>query len=148
MADIFNRNVVYGDAFKAEEVYITFSGIQTGMLVQNMNIAYNQTITRIWEVGSEKTYFIAGRTAGTFAVGKLAGPAGGTKAFVTRYGDACNIQNNVLNFAYGGGWCSGDTGASPGFTLNYCVIQNIGIQVAAADMIVNENVQGMYSLME
>ena len=143
MADIFNRTVSFGNAFKSEDVNISFSGISVGMLVQNLNVGYQQQINRLWELGSQKQYYIAGRSGGNFAIAKLAGPSGGTQQFVSTYGNVCNAPSNTIQFNYGGGWCTG--GTSGGLKLHHAVIQNVGFVVSSNDMIVNENVSGIYA---
>jgi len=143
MADVFNRTVSFGNAFKSEDVTIAFSGITVGMLVQNLNVTYQQQISRLWELGSQKQYYIAGRTGGNFTIAKLAGPTTGLNAFITQYGNVCNANSNTIDFSYSGGWCTG--GTSGNLKLHHAVIENIGIAVSSNDMIVNQNVSGMFA---
>jgi len=144
MSDIFNRTVSFGNAFKSEDVTIAFSGVTAGMLVQNLNIGYQQQISRLWELGSQKQYYIAGRTGGNFAIAKLAGPTAGMTSFITTYGDVCNAQSNTIAFSYGGGWCTGGSGGG-NLSLHHAVIENVGLTVSSNDMIVNQNISGMYA---
>ena len=143
MSDIFNRTVSFGNAFKSEDVTISFSGITVGMLVQNLNVGYQQQINRLWELGSQKQYYIAGRTGGNFTIAKLAGPSSGLATFVETYGDVCNANTNTISFNYSGGWCSG--GTTGNMQLHHAVIENVGVSVASNDMIVNQNVTGMFA---
>ena len=143
MADIFSRQVSFGNAFKSEDVQISFSGISVGMLVQNLSLGYQQQISRLWELGSQRQYYIAGRSGGNFSMAKLSGPSGGTQAFVSKYGDVCNAQSNTVQFNYGGGWCKG--GTTGGLKLHHVVVESVGMNISSADMIVNEAVSGMYA---
>jgi hypothetical protein len=51
-----------------------------------------------------------------------------------------------MNLRYTGGWCRG--GSATGYTMRNVVIQSVGVSVAAADMIVNEALNGIFTSME
>jgi hypothetical protein len=40
-------------------------------IVQNFNLSHNRQFARIWEVGSERSYFIAGRTVGQLGLSRI-----------------------------------------------------------------------------
>jgi hypothetical protein len=40
-------------------------------IIQNMNLSQNRTFNRIWEIGSERSYFIAGRTVQQLGLGRV-----------------------------------------------------------------------------
>ena len=40
-------------------------------IVQNLNLSQNRTFNRIWEIGSERSYFIAGRTVQQLGLGRV-----------------------------------------------------------------------------
>lgn len=40
-------------------------------VVQNINLSQNRTFNRIWEIGSERSYFIAGRTVQQLGLGRV-----------------------------------------------------------------------------
>lgn len=40
-------------------------------IVQNFNITHNRTFSRIFEIGSERSYFIGGRTVGQLGLGRI-----------------------------------------------------------------------------
>jgi hypothetical protein len=40
-------------------------------IVQNFNLNHGRTFSRIWEIGSERSYFIAGRTVGQLGLGRI-----------------------------------------------------------------------------
>lgn len=40
-------------------------------IVQNLNLSQNRTINRIWEIGSERSYFIPGRTVQQLGLGRV-----------------------------------------------------------------------------
>src|SRR6478609_7370678 len=102
MADIFNRaSNKLGKAFAADGAAVAFSGedglLGAGMIVQNVNIGYQQQVTRIYEIGSDLTYYIAGRVQGNLTVGRIVGPGVIMGAFYAKFGNVCNAQDNVMN---------------------------------------------------
>lgn len=40
-------------------------------VIQNVNLSHNRTFNRIFEVGSERSYFISGRTIGQLAIARI-----------------------------------------------------------------------------
>ena len=151
MADIFNKTSNrLGGAWSADGAAVSFSGqaaglLGVGMIVQQVNVGYQQQVTRLYEIGSNMTYYVAGRVQGNMTIGRVVGPGVVMSAFYTAFGDVCNAANNTLVFGLATG-CElpGDLGAQVAFTLLGCVITSIGITVAAENMIVNENLTLMY----
>jgi hypothetical protein len=149
MADIFNRNTdSFGGSFAADQAKVTFpallggNGADAGLLVQNMSMNYTQQVTRLFEVGSPKIYYVGGRTAGNATLARVVGPRKVAQAFYSTYGDICNARTNTLHFSVTTG-CEGN--ASAAYTAHFVVITSIGVSVAAADMLINEQLQMMYS---
>jgi hypothetical protein len=148
--DIFGRlPLEFGGAFAADAAVCAFGGQGiaggVGLLTQQLSFQYQQQITRLYEVGSRKTFYVAGRSQGNANIARVLGPRPVSAAFYALYGDVCNAANNTLVFGLATG-CElpGDLGAQVAFTLLGCVITSIGITVAAENMIVNENLTLMY----
>lgn len=164
MADVFSRaSQNLADIIPVDAAKITFAAgggntFGVGMLTQNIQINYQQQINRLYEVGSNSTYFVGGRTQGQLAIGRVIGPRGVQVAFYTKYGNMCNARDNTINFSSSGDCstgasvASGSIGAADGtgakYTMKFCVITNIGISVGAQDMIVNENLQLLFVSLE
>ena len=172
MADIFGRaSQAFGGAMAADSVKLTFSGgptgaftgpgteassgtglFEKGMLGQQLQMQYQQQVTRIYEIGTNLTYFVVGRTSGQVSLGRIIGPTAIAGAFYARYGDACNAAKNTLTFTAGAGCNSGATTRAVGSTAEYTVlhvlINSIGISVNASDMMINEQVAMMFNSLE
>jgi len=172
MADLFNRSDAFGGSFSGDEVSITFAARGTelidrvagdfdntqatsrggvGLLVQNLGVNYAQQISQLWELGSNRTYYVAGRTNGNANMQRVMGPTRIIQAFYNTFGDACNADANILELSLGGAACggealteelAGETGYD--FLLKFCVINNIGFNVAAANMMINEAIAIMF----
>jgi hypothetical protein len=145
--DVFNREIDLGKPLAVDATRLIVSGLtDEDMLAQNVAITYQQNINRLWEVGSSKTYFIAGRTMGNIAVKRVIGGQGVSGTFVKQFGDVCNIAGNHITLAFEAG-C--DDGRSLGkITASGCVIQSVAYSVAAADMIINEDLTLLFARLE
>lgn len=145
--DVFNREVDLGTPLAAESTRLIIAGLtDEDMLAQSVSIQYSQSINRLWEVGSSKTFFIAGRTQGTVNVKRVVGGRGISSNFIKQYGDVCNMASNVITLSFESG-C--ETGADVGsVTASGVVINSIAYSVAAADMVVNEELAMLFARLE
>jgi hypothetical protein len=161
--DIFNKTTnQLGQAWSADGAAFVFSGnagklLGVGMIVQNVNIGYQQQVTRLYEIGSNLTYYVGGRVQGNMTVGRIIGPGIIMASFYNAFGDVCNAVNNTVNLYVGTGCrvtgldSRGIAGTTQQaqymnakFTINYMVLINVGITVGAQDMVINEQLQLMF----
>lgn len=159
MADIFNRNTnTFGGSFAADDAFITFPSLQDaatgqsigadiGLLIQRLSMSYQQSITRMYEVGRAAIYYVGGRTNGDIGVERVIGPKAISKEFYQTYGDMCRARQNTLNFSMQSGCGFNDAGtrAVVDYACHFCVVTTVGVNVAAADMIINESIRIMFS---
>jgi len=163
MADVFGRtNVGFGGAFKSTLAAFTLSAKSGGgtsgadisqLLVTNLQANYNQPISRVYELASSKAYFIVGRPEGTGNFGSVFGPKNVTAAAYENLADPCN--NNVINLSFNGAAtsCEAAGAATKAFSpqfgrqLEGVILQTLGFQVNAQDMLINENVGFQYASM-
>ena len=159
-ADVYSRaGQDFGGAVAADAARVVFSSGQTldgfgvGMLVQQLQLSYQQAITRVYEIGTDKTFYIAGRCQGQVNMARIMGPRPVQIGFYQQFGNACSAAQNNINFMADTGCnSSGGTGGLGGgtyaFTLKFAVITNLGIQIGAQDMVINEQVSLMFSAMD
>lgn len=155
MADIFNRTTdAYGGSFAADQARLTFPalisglGADAGLLVQQMQCNYQQQVTRLYELGSPRIYYVGGRTQGAASLGRVVGPKKIAKEFYQTYGDVCRARTNTLQFSVTAG-CDTETAVESRVSIvcHFVVITTIGFNVGAADMLINEQLQMMFSSM-
>lgn len=156
-ADVFGRSGQdFGGAIAADGARVVFAGngldgSGVGMLVQQLQIAYQQQVTRVYEIGSDKTFYIVGRTQGQVSMGRIMGPRAVQLGFYTKFGNACLAAENNIDFlaeagcSSAGGGRVGLSGNAYQFTIKHAVIINLGIQIGAQDMVINEQVQMMFT---
>lgn len=157
MADIFGRlNDVHGGSFSSDGALITFPGILdgpaeepgVGLLTQNLTIAYQQMITRLFEIGSARSYLVGGRSQGTLGVARIIGPRPLLVAFYKRYGDVCRAADNNISLTLFAGCrtAAGNTTTSERSHIDalFCVITSIAFSLNAQDMIINEQLQMIF----
>ena len=161
MADIFDRaGQQFGGSFAADAARVTFAGAGdfigqggaggVGLLVQNLQVSYQQQVTRLYEIGTNNTFLVAGRTAGQFGMGRVLGPRPVQKGFYSKYGNVCNAATNNLAFECQTG-CPAGAGAGNGggladlvFNIKNVVLTSINLTAAAQDMIINEQLAAMF----
>lgn len=153
MAEIYNRlPLEHNGTFSADAALVTFgNGVGAvagvGLLTQQVNWQYAQQITRLYEVGTRKTYYIVGRTQGNAGLARVLGPRPVALAFYAVYGDACRAGTNTLNFSASTGCDPAAPGSNNnGFnlTLTGVVIQSVSGAVRAEDMLINEQLALMF----
>jgi len=162
MPDIFGRRPLqFGGAFAADDAFIRFGsnvkefGTGTGgrqnpgvgLVTQNIQFSYQQPITRIYEVGTQLTYYIAGRPQGNANAARILGPSRVVAAFYEAFGNVCNAAKNFLWFTFNQG-CAGPGAGRLSFRLNHVVLQSIGMSVSAQDMIINEQLAFFFTSLE
>jgi ketosteroid isomerase-like protein len=135
--DIFKRDSSIGAPFSADDTEFIFVGgeAQT-MIVQSMTVNYRQNVTRLWEIGSDKQYFVSGHQEGDANMARVVGPKPINSAFMQQYGDVCNVQENSITFVVKGD-CSTEGGR---IKVSGVVITQVSYSVRAQDMVVNEQV--------
>lgn len=158
-ADIFSRSGNdFKGSFASDAAKVIFAGVGlgiggVGLLTQNMNVQYAQRITRLYEIGTNFTYLIAGRTQGSLSMARVLGPRPVQLEFYRKYGNVCNAAENHLNFEADTG-CQVEGGpSSPGagayaFGIKNAVISNYGLTLAAEDVVINEQLQMMFISLE
>ena len=143
MRDILNRRVEFGDAYNADDVVITFSGFNVGLLLSQVQIQYQQPVNRVYDLTSSKTAFVLGRTEGTFSGAGLSGPPAPLRAFLRTYGDACNMATNTIGMSSAGGWCR-SPGHGSSYQLNHVLLAGLSLGMVSDTMMVTQQIQGQY----
>ena len=147
--DIFSREAAIGQPYKAESSTLLLPDSATALVVQSMNIQYQQQISRIWEIGSNKQYFIGGRTQGNLQMGSVVGPTAINSELLRNLGDVCKIKDDdaVRTQSIGfqmGNPCKSDEAVAAIMCLG-CVLTSVGFRVASADMVVNQDMTVMFA---
>jgi hypothetical protein len=101
----------YVGAFAAEESKLRIDGIDgAGLLVQSLQVGYQQPVQPLFEVGSNNRYFIVGRAQGSMGIERVFGPQRLAEAILARLGNVCSGGSRVLNLEMGSSACT--TGAN------------------------------------
>lgn len=112
-------------------------------LVQNLQVAHQQPVQPIFEVGSNKRYFVVGKASGTFTIGQILGFGSDALNSVKDMADPC-VGDRVLTMMIPNSHCKvgGATSGNLGLTLRGILLNQVGFTVAAQDNLVNSNVSG------
>ncbi len=156
MPDLFTRaEVDFGGAMHAQFGIVSdVGGTQLGVLLQNLQIQYAQSVTRLYELGrtgqKTKVYYVGGRSQGQMSAAHVIGPGSVLVPFYNTFSDVCKAAQNNIQINVAPNICAtGNTKASPTkWTCKYCVLVSIGMAVAAQDFVINENSAIMFSGLE
>lgn len=159
------KSATFGGAFAADDALITFSQLEGAdgqnlgaivpLLVQSLQVSYAQSITRLYNIASNDIYLVRGRASGNCQLGEVVGPARLSSAFLTSYGDVCRAYKNNLDITLIDSQCSGAGNSSgfqrspnSGYTAKYCVIEQLGLQVTAEQMVIQRQLSMQISALE
>lgn len=141
MPSVFQSGQVFNGGFRAGELKVSFGGVDvSGFVVQNLNFAFNQQVTTLYEVGSNNVYIVGGRAQGTAAIGRVLGPARFASRFVNTFNDICNPQD--MHLSASGGSCRASEPLKS--TLVDALLLGINTQMSAAEVVVQQQLQFMY----
>jgi len=147
--DIYNRNVELGSPMAADAIRILLAEIgDSDFLMQSVNFRYQQTVTRLWELGSVKVFMFAGRTEGDIQAKRIIGPKNVSLQFIEKYGDVCNMEKNHMTLKLETGCTSIGQFGSGTLTASGVVINSVSYAIQAQDKIINEELAMMFVLME
>lgn len=147
MASIFGNNAAgdYQGAFRtAAGTALKFSGKDI-TLVQNLQVTHQQPVQPLFEIGSNKRFYVVGKASGTFTIGQVLGFGSSALDGVTELANPC-IGNRNLNLLVPNSFCA--TGGKGGgstlsLSLRGALLQQVGFTVAAQDNLINSNLSGL-----
>jgi hypothetical protein len=154
--DIYSRaGQDYGGTIAADATRLIFSSGDilsnggVGLLTQNVAIQYSQAISRIYEIGTQKTFYVVGRAQGNMSMARILGPRQVQLGFYRKFGNACNAAENNVELTAEASCLAVDgtpltTQGSYSFGIRHLVIVSMGITVGAMDMLVNEQLSMMF----
>lgn len=151
MPELFTRTeVAFGGAMHAQFGLLVPNKGLTGVLMQNLTLQYAQQVTRLYEIGRtgqmSRVYYVSGRAQGTIGAAHVIGPGTVIKTFYDNFGDVCQAATNDIVINLGPNICEGTNRLA--YRAKFCVLTQIGMSVAAQDMVVSENSQLMFSGLE
>jgi len=151
MSDMYNRQTApLGGSFSADQAemyFAPFTNTGVGLLIQNLGIQYNRQVTRLFEIGSPRQYYVDGRSEGTASIGRVLGPGIVQQVFYKRFGNVCNANSNVLFFKMSN-TCESSVTSKAAATLHHVVITSFGLTTNAQSVLINEQLQMMFSFMD
>jgi hypothetical protein len=140
MAGVLGSTQQWAGSFKADLLKVNFNGVTGGMLVQNMQFNFSQQVSMLFELGSEKVYFVGGRAQGSASINRIVGPGKAILALFQGYGDICSPKN--IEFTAEGG-CGGAQGGIR-YRLKSAVLTSVGASVDAQVIVISEQLQFMF----
>lgn len=155
-----NSQSTYEGAFRttsgAGNNGVTFGAAGDVSLIQNLQVSHQQPVQNLFEVGSNKRYYVIGKASGTFSASQILGFGNKVLDTVTKLADPCS-GGRRLTIAFPNAYCRAPAVASGGgvtastqtkgetltLTLDGVLLQSISFSVAAQDNLINSQVQGL-----
>lgn len=163
MPDIFNTKAVeVRGAIEADGARIIFSAGGSaspslvggvGLITQSFQVGYAQMVNLLYEIGSNAVFIVKGRSRGQLTLSRVLGPRPIQIEFYKKYGDACNAASNHIALSLtagcrGAGELAGVPEGGYDIGLSAVVLTNITIGTNVNDMIVNEQLSGLFVAMD
>ena len=152
MAAIFGPNSQgeYQGAFRTTaNTALNFNG-EDMTLIQNLQVSHQQPVQNLFEVGSNKRYYVIGKASGTFSASQVLGFGSAALDTVTKLADPCE-GDRTLMLAIPNSYCevgSGGEGGNLTLTLKGVLLQSVAFSVAAQDNLINSQIQGLITDLE
>lgn len=165
--DIFGykRNAKPSGVFSSEDSSLFVSGgngsggsdvASKGYLIQNWNISYSQNVEELFEVGSNRLYWMKGRPQGQGGIGRVLGAQKDGKTaglFSNDAFDLCTGGATMVINATGGHCTTTGAGASVlnkgvDITMSGVVVVSLGFSMAVPDVRIVENFGWRFAKLE
>ena len=162
MPSIFGENseARYMGAFRTTKNTngVTFGTGNDVSLIQNLQVSHQQPLQNLFEVCSNKRYYVIGKASGTFSatqflgfgsrvldkVEKLANPCSGGRRLTIAFPNAyCEAPSAGAGAAAGVVASTATAGQTLTLNLDGVLLQSIGFSVAAQDNLINSQIQGL-----
>ena len=141
MGDIFGykRSGNPTSVFSSEDATLTIAGKGQGYMIQQWQVAYQQNVQEIYELGSGNMYWIKGQPQGAGSVGRIVGQTGAGKDFFDANSfDMCKGGGSIAISA-SSGICDGQS-QTVSMRMEGVVVTSIGFSSSVQDMMFRENV--------
>lgn len=146
---------IFGDASQGEYMGAFRTTKGTGLkfgdqedvtLIQNLQVSHQQPVQNLFEVGSNKRYYVIGKASGTFSATQILGFGGDVLNTVTSLADPCD-GNRRLVLTIPDAYCRVGFGNAQEseltLTMEGVLLQSVGFSVAAQDNLINSQIQGL-----
>ena len=145
----------YGGGMKFDEGFVLKisgdSGTSTieGLIVQNLDISAQRPVTVLYDLTSNKVYYVAGRCQTQIGLQRVCGPKGIVGAFYSTLGNVCNAAKNNMSFSFPPG-CEGNsqTGIDRAnntdfnvLTAKNCILMTVQFTCNVQNYVISENCQ-------
>jgi len=168
--DIFGQKAAtFGGAFASDDAIVTFTqlndayrneniGAEIPLLLQSLAMQYQQTITRLYDLASTLVFYVRGRAAGQLSIGQVVGPSKLSYAFLTTYGQVCDAGSHSMDITLlsgcgsasqaGNNVSAGPWQTTQGYVAEMAVIETLGLQMTAEQMVIQQNLVMMISALK
>lgn len=130
---------------------VTFGNDQTGLqLIQNLQVSHQQPVQNLFEIGSNRRYYVIGKASGTFSIGQILGFGEGVMKQVSDLADPCQGERK-LTVTFPNSFCVNNgsgVGGSLQLIMQGVLLQSMGFSTSAQDNLINAQISGMLTDLE
>jgi hypothetical protein len=137
----------WNGSFRADDLKLTFDagGDGAGALVQSANWNVRREAQMIYELGSPNIYYVGNRRSGTIQLNRVVAASEVYQSLIDKFGDMCSPKAFELEVS---GGCGGEAVRTRTYTMNFAILMGIQGSVEAQSIVVNEQIDFMFSDME
>ena len=136
----------YKGAFRTTKgTGLKFGDQEDVTLIQNLQVSHQQPVQNLFEVGSNKRYYVIGKASGTFSATQVLGFGDDVLKTVTSLANPCD-GNRRLVLTIPDAYCEAGAGSQYSeltLTMEGVLLQSVGFSVAAQDNLINSQIQGL-----
>jgi hypothetical protein len=107
-------------------------------LIQSWQINYNQHVTPLYEVGSNKIHFTKTHQMGTLSIGRMVSD----EDVISQFGNGCDTKNATITAA--NGVCTGDSSGKRKFSISGLILTGVSWGGQAGQAHVSENIAASF----
>lgn len=150
MSDLLDARGAIGGVFKGATTKLTIGdggggGAQRAGLTQSVGINYSRGVSCIWELGTEDTYYVIGRTEGSVQTNRIV-----TKSvegdLLDALRDACSAKDKTLSMSSTGEDC--EEGSDFSLVASGPVVTGTSFNTNSGQFLINSGTSIMISGLE
>jgi len=140
----------WNGSFRADDLKMTFGtgGDGAGALVQSANWNIRREAQMIYELGSANIYYVGNRRSGTIQLNRVVAASQIYQNLIKDFGDMCTPKAFELSVSGGCKEGQGQTNRDRTYTMKHAIMMSLGGSVEAQSIVVNEQMDFMFSDME
>jgi hypothetical protein len=140
------KDQFFNGAFRADDVKLNWTGggAKEGALVQSAQWQCQRTVNFLYEIGSTAVYYVGNRRQGNATFTRVVAGSQTFKTMVKTFGNLCKPENLTIDATQAACKNGATTGGGVKYTLVSATLTQVGGNVTANDIVINEQLGFMF----